>query len=553
MDQVKNIPCINPATGEQFDEVAMSTPEDVKRAVEEMRQNVDAWRRTAPRARARALQGLQEALIEQADEITLLVNQDTGKSRQDALAELFMVVDKLKTYRKQAPKWLAPKRVSPGIYFTKRYHVARRPFGVAAIIGPWNYPLDLTLPPIFSALLAGNTVVLKPSEVTPAIGALIERIFRAIPELAPYVRVLHGDGAVGAALVDAGPDVIFLTGSVATGRKVAKAAAEKMIPFRSELGGKDPMIVLDDADIRAAARWGVWGAFVHAGQACVAVERVYVMADVYDRFLSEVLVETERLRHGYSSEAQNSLDLGPLTFRRQAQLVEDHLQDALAKGARILAGGRRDGLFMEPTVVTGVNHGMRLMREETFGPIMPIMKVRDEREAIRLANDSAFGLSASVWSEDLARAERVARALDVGSVVINDALAHYAVVQLPFGGMKQSGNTRTHGEQEVLQFTQIQAFAVGRAPGPLDVAARLREPGNYYLMRALFHALFGVNLRQRLRAAPDMVAHAAARFQSGSDGSQREDDARTTTARALAFAGGLAGLVMVIVATLRGR
>lgn len=549
MEQVKSLPCINPATGEQFDEVASSTPEDVSRAVEEMRQNFDAWRRRSPRERAQALKALQAALIEQADEITRVVNQDTGKSRQDALIELFMVVDKLQTYRKQAPKWLASERISPGIYFFKRYYATRRPFGVAAIIGPWNYPLDLTIPPIFAALLAGNTVVLKPSEVTPAVGALTERIFQGLPQLAPFVRVLHGDATVGAALVAAEPDVVFLTGSVETGRMVARTAADRMIPLLLELGGKDPMIVLEDADLKAAARWGAWGAFSHAGQTCIAVERVYVVQEAYDRFVDEVLAETMRLRLGYSPGMQNANDLGPFTFQRQAEIVEDHMQDALAKGARILAGGRCEGPFMEPTVVVDVDQRMKLMREETFGPIMPIMKVRDEAEAIRLANDSRYGLSASVWSEDVQRAERVARALEVGSVVINDTLAHYGVPQLPFGGLKQSGNARTHGKQDVLQFTQIQAFAVGRTPASLDIAARLRTPGNYTLMRAIFHALFGVSLRQRLRAIPDMAAHFGRRLPTR----EQEEQGEPADGRKLALAGALASLVMLLVATLRGR
>lgn len=549
MTHAETLPCVNPATGTQFDEVVASSPEDVSRTVEEMRKKAKIWRSTTPRQRAQALQGLQVALIDQADEITRLVNQDTGKSRQDALAELFMVVDKLQTYRKKAPQWLAPERVSPGIYFFKHYLAVRRPYGVAAVIGPWNYPLDLTIPPIYSALLAGNTVILKPSEVTPAVGALVERIFQNIPRLAPYVRVLHGDGSVGAALVDAGPDVIFLTGSVETGRQVAQAAAQRMIPFLSELGGKDPMIVLEDADIEAAAHWGTWGAFVHAGQVCIAVERAYVVQENYEPFVDAVLAETKQLRHGYSTEMRNSNDLGPLTFERQAKIVDDHLQDALAKGARILVGGKCEGLFMEPTVVVDVDHSMKLMREETFGPILPIMKVHDEAEAIRLANDSVYGLSASVWSEDLKRAERVAQALDVGSVAINDALAHYAVPQLPFGGMKLSGNTRTHGRHEVLQFTQVQARAVGRIPASLDVAVRLRQPGNYYLMRAILHALFGANLRQRLRAAPDLATH----FKGEPHQKPQVSEGQTNNRWLTALAGAAAGLVMLLVAALRGR
>lgn len=549
MEQSNVLPCINPATGEQFDKVEAATAQDVRRALQEMRHIFQIWQRKSVRERADILKDLQHVLVERADEITRVVNQDTGKSRQDALAELFLVVDKLKTYRKLAPKWLADRRVSPGIYFFKRYYTKQRPFGVAAIIGPWNYPLDLTIPPLFAALLAGNTVILKPSEVTPAVGALIEDLIQSVPGLAPYTRVLHGDGAVGAALVGARPDLVFLTGSTETGRKVARATAETMTPFICELGGKDPMIVLDDADLKAAAHWGVWGAFFHAGQNCVAIERVYVMEQVYEAFVQEVLAEMRRLQQGYSPDVHNANDLGPLTFERQVHIVKDHLREAVAKGARILTGGEFEGNFIEPTLIVDVDHDMKIMRDETFGPVMPIMKVRDEQEVIRLANDSYYGLSASVWSEDRERAQRIAHKLEVGSVVVNDTITHYAVTQLPFGGVKQSGTARTHGKEDVLQFTQTRAYAVGRTPVSLDIATRLRQPNNYHLMRGIFHALFGVTWRQRLRAVPDIVQQL-----SGGSAKAAPEEARDgAKGSELALAGAFVALLTFIVAALRGR
>lgn len=548
MNERQFLPFVNPATGETFGSVAVSTPEDVARARRDMRQHFRSWSQKSPEERAAALKKLQETLIDRADEITRVVNQDTGKSRQDALTELFLVVDKLQTYRKHAPKWLQPERIPPGIYIFKKYVAVPHPFGVVAVLGPWNFPLDLTIPPVYAALLAGNTVMLKPSEVTPAVGTLLEDIFQSVPEIAPYVRVLHGGPEVGQALVQSGPDLVFLTGSTGTGRKVARATAETMTPFISELGGKDPMIVLEDADVEAAAHWGVWGAFFHSGQTCVAIERVYVVESVYDTFVGAVLRETEKLKQGYSPDKLNPYDLGPLTFERQANIVDDHLQDALDRGARIIAGGRRDGLFMEPTVMVDVDHSMKMMRDETFGPIMPIMKVRDEEEAICLANDSAYGLSASVWSEDLDRARRVAETLEVGSVVVNDTIAHYAVSQLPFGGVKQSGTARTHGKQDVLQFTQTKAYGIGGTPFFLDVAAKLREPENYSLMRAIFHALFGVTPRQRLRAAGDGARYVAERTRS-----PVPEEVRDSPAAGLAILGAIAGLAALALNLLRGR
>lgn len=498
------LPFINPATGEQFGEIKMATPADVVRAHKEMRENLPRWRHMKPATRARILKKLQKVLIEYADEISAVVNQDTGKSRQDALSEVFLVVDKLHNYCKHAPGWLRRERIPPGVYFFKRYYAEPQPFGVVAVIGPWNLPLDLTIPPVVSALLAGNTVLLKPSEVTAATGVLIEKLFQSVPELSPYVRVLHGDGSVGAELVASKPDLIFLTGSTGTGRKVAQAAAETLTPFISELGGKDPMIVLEDANIGEAARWGAWGSFYHSGQTCVAVERIYVVEEVYDQFVELFVRETKKIKHGYSADLMNNNDIGPLTFERQLSIVQDHLQDAVSKGARIVHGGRHDGLFFEPTVVVNVDHSMKLMREETFGPVAAVMCVRDEAEAIEMANDSTYGLSACVWTGNLERGARVGTELEAGSVLVNDTIAHYAVPLLPFGGVKQSGTARTHGRQDVLQFTQTRAYGVGGTPFAMDVATVLRKPRHYHLMSAIMHLFFGVTPQQRLRAVKEL-------------------------------------------------
>jgi len=445
------------------------------------------------------LRKLQEEIIDSLDEITAVINQDTGKSRQDGLIEVMMTVDRLHQYYKNAPKWLQRRRVPPGLYVFKSYYTEPHPYGVVAVIGPWNYPFDLTMPVVCSALLAGNTVVLKPSEVTAATGVLVEKLFQRIPELAPFVRVLHGGPAVGAALVQSHPDLIFLTGSTATGRKIAKAASETMTPFVAELGGKDPMIVLEDADIKSAAKWGAWGAFYNTGQTCMGIERVYVVESIYDEFLREAVAAAKTVKIGYSPELCNPNDVGPLTFERQVNIAQDHLDDAVAKGAHILYGGKIEGMFMEPTIVVDVTQDMKLMREETFGPIMPVMRVKDETEALWLANDCDYGLSASVWSNNMRQAKRVAHRLDVGSVNVNDAISHYPVSLLPFGGVKQSGNARTHGKEEILQFTQLRSYAIGRPPVPIDLATRMREPDHYKLGAAILRLSFGVTPQQRLQ------------------------------------------------------
>jgi acyl-CoA reductase-like NAD-dependent aldehyde dehydrogenase len=491
--------CTNPATGQLIEQIPVSTAEDVAEAYSAMRKSAPVWANTAVKERVRILRKFQELVIDSVDIITEVINQDTGKSRQDALIEVMMTADRLHQYYKRADKWLARKRIPPGLYFLRRFYTEPRPFGVVAVLGPWNLPFDLTISPVCSALLAGNTVVVKPSEVTGATGQLLERLFQSVPELSPFIRVVHGDGGVGQMVVEGGPDLIFLTGSTQTGKIIAQKAAESMTPFICELGGKDPMIVLEDADIEAAARWGTWGAFYNSGQTCMSVERVYVIDSIYDQFVEACLKETKKLKTGFSADIDAPFDVGPLTCGRQQTTVDDHLQDALAKGANILYSGKREGLMVEPIILSNVNHDMKLMNEETFGPIMPIMPVKDEDEAIRLANDSDYGLSACVWSRDHIRAEHVAHQLEVGSVNINDTISHYPVSLLPFGGVKKSGSARTHGDHEVLQFTQMRSYAVGTAPLPYDVATQMRKPGNYRLGSAILHVMFGVTPRQKMK------------------------------------------------------
>ena len=499
------LPFVNPATGEQFGQIEMATDEDIKQAHKELRLNFEVWRRKPVADRVRILRLLQEVIIDSVDEISAVINQDTGKSRQDGLIEAMMVVDRMHRYYRNAENWLQRRRVPPGLYIFRQYYTEPHPYGVVAIIGPWNYPFDLCLSPMLSALLAGNTVILKPSEVTAATGVLIQELIQRVPELAPYVRVLHGDGTVGAAIVDSCPDLVFLTGSTPTGKKIAEKTAQTLTPFLYELGGKDPMLVLEQADVKAAAKWGVWGAFYNTGQTCMGVERIYVVEAVYDEFVTAVLAETEKINMGYSTDQDNPNHMGPLTFERQVQIVREHLGDAIAKGGNVLTGGKIDGLFMEPTVIVDVDHSMKVMREETFGPILPIMKVKDETEAIWLANDSKYGLSACVWSNDMRQAKRAAHRLEVGSVNINDAISHYPVSELPFGGVKQSGNARTHGKDEVLQFTNLRSYAVGRPPLPFDLATQMRYPGRYKLGKAILRLAFGVTPQQRVQPILEAV------------------------------------------------
>jgi acyl-CoA reductase-like NAD-dependent aldehyde dehydrogenase len=395
------------------------------------------------------VKALREHLVKHAEAISRELSDYTGKVYLEALmSEVFTVVDALRYYEKHAPTILKTRSVkTPLLFFGNRSYVEYKPLGVVAVISPWNFPFQLSLIPMISALIAGNCVLLKPSEVTPCVGELIERVFRDAGFPSHVVQVMHGGRNVGSTLIESRPDKIFFTGSVATGKKIMAAAAERLIPVELELGGKDPMIVFSDSDLERAANAAVWGAFTNAGQVCMSVERVYVERSVYDEFVRKVRAKTEALRLG--------VDYGSMTFPPQVELVQAHLEDALSKGAQIECGGsplREGTLYFAPTVLTSVHHFMRVMREESFGPLLPIMPFDSENEAIELANDSDYGLNASVFSLDLVKARRVASQLISGNVCINEVIASMANPHLPFGGVKQSGMGRYHAEVGLQTF-----------------------------------------------------------------------------------------------------
>jgi acyl-CoA reductase-like NAD-dependent aldehyde dehydrogenase len=501
----------NPATGDLLGQVAVTSAEELARARHDMRVAAALWAAKPLAKRVAILRRFKTVLIDASDEITGIISRETGKPRQDALTELFITVDVLHRALNNAHRWLRREWVNPGLYLSKLCWTERRPWGTVAVISPWNFPFVLAMQPVLNALLAGNTVLLKPSEETALTGLLMERLFRRVPDLAPFVRVLHGDGATGAALVQSKPDLIYVTGSTRTGRLISMAAAEHLIPVITELGGKDALIVLEDADLASAAHWAVWAGCFNAGQACAGIERIYATEAVYDRFLPLLAEEARRFSLGYSEEINSPWLMGPLMNERQAAIVDDQIADAVEKGGDILTGGERRGLFLPATVIANADHTMRVMQEETFGPLLPVMRVKDEEEAIRLANDSIYGLGASVWGSPK-RAVRVLRRIDAGTLVANDALAHFAVPYLPFGGVKQSGTGRSHGRNDLRQFTRIHSWMVSTPPIELDPAVALRRAGNYRLGEAIMQIVFG-SPRQKIiplhRLATGRRAHAA--------------------------------------------
>jgi acyl-CoA reductase-like NAD-dependent aldehyde dehydrogenase len=352
---------------------------------------------------------------------------------------------------------------------TKRSAFVYEPLGVIGVISPWNYPWSIPMGEVALALMAGNGVVLKPASLTPLIGERIASVFAraGLPE--GLVRVIHGPGT-GAALAESSVDKVFFTGSVETGRSVAEACARRLKGSVLELGGKDPMIVLEDADLDRAANAAAFYAMNNGGQVCISVERVYVEAPVYDAFVAKVTDNVRALRQGRPS-GPGSIDVGAVTFGPQLDIIDRHVKDAVAKGARVLVGGKPadgPGRFYEPTVLVDVDHTMSCMTEETFGPTLPIMKVGDAEEALRLANDSPYGLQASVWTKDVHRGEQLARRVEAGAVCVNDAQVNYTALELPMGGWKSSGLGTRHGAGGIRKYTQQQTLLVTRFAGKKD-------------------------------------------------------------------------------------
>ncbi|MEE9607829.1 MAG: aldehyde dehydrogenase family protein [Myxococcota bacterium] len=458
----------SPATLEPIGEIEVQTAEDVRAAVESARGAQPAWAALGVAGRARYLERALAVLIERQDEFIDVIVRESGKTRTEAIMmEIFAGCDALAFYAKRAGKILRPRRqrLHGLLALTKKLRLEYRPLGVVGVISPWNGPFILALNPTVQALVAGNTAVVKPSEVTPRSGQLVAELFRGAELPAGVLSVLSGDGETGAALVEAGVDKIAFTGSVATGRKVAEACARQLIPCTLELGGKDPMLVCADADLDRAAGGAVAGAFLNTGQYCCGTERVYVVEEVADDFTARVVERTGRLRQGCDGE----FDVGAIFWPRQLEIVEEHVRDATAKGAKVLVGGRRNphlkGLYYQPTVLSDVTHDMTVMREETFGPVLPIMRVRDEEEALRLANETRYGLSANVWSRDGRKALDLARRIDAGSVCVNDMAMTYGLQEAPFGGLKQSGVGQVNGEVGLRGFCHAQPIAIDRFGG----------------------------------------------------------------------------------------
>ena len=455
----------NPATNEVIGEVDVSDESQVHAAIERARVAQSEWASFSLKLRIAAIRKVKNVMIERRDEIARHLSSETGKTRLEALTgEVFPTVDCADYYVRKARTILETRRVPHRLLKTTRSYREMVPYGVVGIITPWNYPFFLTMGPSLSALVAGNAVINKPSEHTPLTGDLVVEIFRQAGIPKDLFQVVHGYGEVGAALISGEVDKISFTGSVSTGRKVASMAGERLIPVTLELGGKDPMIVLEDAPLDRAASCAVWGAFCNSGQICASIERIYVHESVADAFLEKVVTKTRELRQGVDSDF--SVDVGSMQNEQQLKIVAGQVKDAREKGASIEVGGEvvegKEGLFFAPTILTGVTDSMVVAREETFGPVVPIFRVTSAEEAVRLARDTEFGLTASIWSEDDRKARRLARQLDFGAVYINDMLAPSSASEIGWGGFKNSGFGKSRGPEGLLDMVRTKHVSVDR-------------------------------------------------------------------------------------------
>jgi acyl-CoA reductase-like NAD-dependent aldehyde dehydrogenase len=464
----------NPATGELITTVPLLGPDEVREMAARSRAAQPGWEAMGFDGRGHVLRRAQKWMVDNEQRVIDVVSSETGKTYEDAqIADYGYTVAALGFWAKQAPRYLADEHVPSWNNPTvagKRLVIRYAPVGLVGVIGPWNYPITNSFGDCIPALAAGNSVILKPSEVTPLSSLVMEEMLRecGLPE--GVFQVATGDGSTGGALIGEA-DCMMFTGSERTGRKVLQAAAERLIPCYLELGGKDPMIVCADADLDRAANAAAFYSMNNAGQVCISVERCYVEEPVYDQFVEKVVGNVQRIREGVPGGAA-TVDVGAITFPPQMDIIKDHVQDAVDKGARVLVGGdpgEGPGQFFEPTVLVDVDHTMKIMREETFGPTLPIMKVPDAQEAVALANDSPYGLQASVWTRDARRGEELARRVQAGVVCVNDAQVNYTALNLPMGGWKASGLGSRHGANGIRKYTKTQSLLVTRLAPKRDL------------------------------------------------------------------------------------
>ncbi len=486
----------NPATGAIVSTVPIQGAQELDGIVARARSAQSGWAARSFAERGHLMRRAQRWMLDNSSRVIEVVVSETGKTYEDAqLSDFGVTVSALAFWAKHAEKYLADEHLpswnNPAA-IGRKLIVRYEPVGVVGVIGPWNFPILNSFGDCIPALMAGNSVILKPSEVTPLSSLLMAEMLRDCGAPDGVFQVATGDGTTGAALIGK-VDCVMFTGSTRTGKAVMTEAAQALIPCYLELGGNDPMIVCADADIERAANAATFYSMNNAGQVCISIERVYVEAPVYDEFVRRVTDNVRALRQGPPT-GEGTVDVGAVIFPPQIEVVEEHVRDAVEKGAKVLTGGHRRagaGRFFEPTVLVDVDHSMTCMREETFGPTLPIMRVSDVEEGIRLANDSQYGLQASVWTGDVKRGEQVARRVHAGAVCVNDAQINYSALNLPMGGWKGSGIGTRHGTGGIRKYCKTQSLLVTRFGPKSDPFMFPYSARRTRLLRRAYRWLYG--------------------------------------------------------------
>ncbi|GAB4551618.1 MAG: succinic semialdehyde dehydrogenase [Anaerolineae bacterium] len=497
----------SPATGRKLGAVRVATPEQIRAAMQKARAAQKGWYEAGLPFRLEVLRAIRANFHKHLDRFVALNVAEQGRPPYEALLEFLDNIELLRFYERRAAAALAPKKHFVLLYPHFRHWTEYHPYGVALVIAPWNFPLFLAVPGIIAALITGNAVIFKPSEYANLVGEYIGKIIleSGIPD--GVFQVIQGYGDVGAALIREKPDKIFFTGSVPTGKKVAMAAAEMLIPTTLELGAKDAAIVLEDADLDRAAEAIVWGAMMNAGQACLSIERVYALRPIAEALMQKMKAAIEKYVYVGPGEHPETT-MGALTTEAQVKIVEMQVDEAVAQGARLICGGKRlqkdNHRYYAPTILTDVTPQMRLMREETFGPVVAVIPVDSDEEAVRATNDSQYGLTASIWTSDQARGLRIAKQIDAGHVGLNDHLLSASIPHLPWGGVKHTGYGRSRGIDGLYDMTYPKNFSVERFSNATSQLGQLYRypytPQKFNLIRWFVKVWYAPNWRERFKA-----------------------------------------------------